>query len=337
MTLLTDKSFDSDEILACSDCFLDHGLKLEAERCGQLMESRCPQCNSISGSKLTGGDLYGLSYSFFVNGSRIRTDYGGSVAIQFNEHHEGVGDIVFPGNLEQDAKLVAKLINIGFFLYGPRLWMVGEVEPLKSLQLPEERDEIIKRILNEFPIAKLPKDTLFYRLRVNPKQQMDPAEYDSAPEGYLGRGRLDSKDLPILYGSFDIEACLHECRVTLEQELYLSNMKIIKDMRVLDLTQRIEEQVTEFESLNMAIHMIFRAPAHSYEIIRAIALAAKRIGLDGIIYPSYYNQIHASEEIVKNLGLFGRPVQDGLVVSECVNRVRLKKVTYDYHFGPGDF
>lgn len=37
--------------------------------------------------------------------------------------------------------------------------------------------------------------------------------------------------------------------------------------------------------------MLFLARSHSYEISRAIALAAKETGFDGIIYPSFFSLI----------------------------------------------
>ncbi|WP_337854553.1 RES family NAD+ phosphorylase [Pedobacter sp. GR22-6] len=338
MDSLSDIMLELETIRACSNCFRDPGLRLDAFRLGKSKEGACPNCGSLDGAKLSNENLEDLSHSFFVNGSRIRTDYGGAVAIQFNDYHEGIGDVAFPEDLAVDAKLIADILGVGFFLYGPRLWMVGEIEPLNALQEPDQRDEVIEAIMNHYPETILEKGTHFYRLRVDPTNQMDPTEYDSAPEKFLGSGRLDSIDLPILYGSFDIEACLHECRVTIEQELYLCNMKVVKSQKLLDLTAWPEEPgITEFESLSLAIHMVFRAPAHSYEIIRAVARAARNKGFDGILYPSYFSRIHSSEEVVKNIGLFGRPVRDGVVESSGVNRILLKKVTYDYAFGPGDF
>jgi hypothetical protein len=197
---------------------------------------------------------------------------------------------------------------------------------------------VISTIIDTYPITVLKKDKTFYRLRINPHNQTNPEEYDSAPDEFVGSGRLDSKGLPVLYGSCDIEACLHECRVTIEQDLYLCTLKAAKDFRMLDLTVwPREDGITEFESLSLTVHMIFRAPAYSYEIIRAIALAAKNKGYDGILYPSYFTRIHRSEETAKNIALFGRPIKDGSVTFVGVNRLIFNKVAYDYHFGPGNF
>jgi len=39
-------------------------------------------------------------------------------------------------------------------------------------------------------------------------------------------------------------------------------------------------------------------------------------------------------KIVPNLGIFGRPIADGLVEVKCVNRLMLERVAYQYNFGP---
>ena len=62
-------------------------------------------------------------------------------------------------------------------------------------------------------------------------------------------------------------------------------------MRLLDLTHVLKEEVTEFESLDMTIHMLFLARAHSYEISRTMALLAKDAGFDAVIYPSFFSLV----------------------------------------------
>ncbi len=57
--------------------------------------------------------------------------------VQFNEHQHTSIDVA-PW-LAPDVRLFERLLGIGFFHYGPRLWMVGEVEPLKALQRPKSR------------------------------------------------------------------------------------------------------------------------------------------------------------------------------------------------------
>ena len=195
----------------------------------------------------------------------------------------------------------------------------------------------IQRVIDEYPKAILSQGTSFYRVRKNPRVPLANEEYDSPPNEFLGKGRLDSVDAPILYASQDLEACIHEYRVTIEDELYVATISLQNNITVLDLSDWIEEKVTEFDSLTIAIHFLFNAADHSYEILRDIAIATRMAGLDGILYPSYFTQIHRSDQTIRNIALFGRPVRDGIVKVDCINRVILNKVNYDIHFGPASF
>ena len=123
-------------------------------------------------------------------------------------------------------------------------------------------------------------------------------------------------------------------------------------------SNRRSEAGTEFESLDMAIHMLFLARPHSYEISRMIALAAKEAGFDGVIYPSFFSLLrtgghpfetsyglslrrfhperkkYAEAYTIQNFAIFGRPLEGGLVHVECINRLILTQVGYKGHFGP---
>lgn len=75
--------------------------------------------------------------------------------------------------LAPDVRLFERLLGIGFFHYGPRLWMVGDVEPLKALQRKKTRAAVIKRILVEYPTKIIAGNDSFYRIRVNPQTPGD--------------------------------------------------------------------------------------------------------------------------------------------------------------------
>lgn len=342
----------------CSDCFTDHGLALDAARIGIPNALPCPNCGAQNSKKLTVYLLHVLASQFFVRGSVIRQRYGAAPFIQFNEQHYRQDNFDASPSLRRDAELIGEKARIGFFDYGPRLWMIGYVTPLEELQDPQRRDSIIKRILKEYPQRTWSASHTLYRLRANPFTPSDPGEYDSPPDGFLGQGRLDSLELPIMYCSQDIEGCVHECRVTVEDEVYLATLKPVRELRLLDLTELLaEEHVTEFESLDMAVHMLFYAAEHSYPISRAIALAARNGGFDGLIYPSYFSQVrsegipfetvygisvrrfpkaaqYAKSGVFPNVALFGRPLRDDIVGVTCINRLILRKVRYDIGFGP---
>ena len=294
---MMNKANDNQPLL-CSNCFVDEGLRIDAFKYGLEQEGDCPNCKSLNGRKLTKEHIEKLAWCFFVSGTTIRTEYGAAPVIQFNEHHYGKSDISPSPWLKKDIKLIEDVAKIGFFHYGPRLWMIGEVEPLKNLQDPTTRSQTIERIINEYPEKTLAKDSTFYRLRVCPDRPDSPHEYDSPPIALAGKGRLDSTGFPVMYGSQDIDICIHECRDTAEDDIYVATLKPQRDMRLLDLTHVLREDVTEFESLDMAIHMLFLARSHSYEISRAISLAAKDAGFDGLIYPSFRSGPHFSDRAI---------------------------------------
>lgn len=358
---MSDVTEPTSEILLCSNCFTDEGLRIDAVKHGLTQHGECPNCQSVDGQKLTRDHIQGLAWRFFVSGTTMRCEYGAAPVIQFNEFRYGRSDINPSSWLKNDIKLIEESAKIGFFHYGPRLWMVGEVEPLKALQDPATRPQIIERILREYPEKTLSKGSKFYRLRVNPRRPADSSEYDSPPLEFAGSGRLDSRDFSVMYGSQDIDVCIHECRASTEDEIYVATLKNQRDLRLLDLTHPLEETATEFESLDMAIHMLFLARSHSYEITRDIALAAKGSDFDGVIYPSFFSLIrtgsHPFETVygmsirrhhperekyveattIRNLALFGKPLESGLVSVECINRLVLTHVGYLGHFGPVEY
>jgi hypothetical protein len=234
--------------------------------------------------------------------------------------------------------------------------MLGEVEPLKALHDASTRDHVVERILKEFPERTLSPSQRILRLRRNPNPATEPSEYDAPPVGQRGNSRLGAEDFPVLYASQDVEVCVHECRVTVEDDLYMATLAPLRDLRLLDLTAVLEEDVTEFDSLDMAVHMLFHAAPHSYAACRAIATAASRAGYDGVAYPSYFSTVrtgarlfdtaygisvrrfpsfreHARAQSIPNIAIFGTPVHDGLVRVDGINRLMLRRVLYDVHFG----
>lgn len=345
--------------LLCSNCLNDTGLRLDAEASGIVNALPCPNCSSRTGKRLTKYLIDYLIHRFFVRGSVIRHKYGATPWLQVNTYHFRKGTYHPPEWLQRDLDLLCDACGVGVFHYGPRFWMFGEVEPLKALQDPAKRDSIITRILREYPSIDWSNKETFFRVRVNPSRPDMTSEYDSPPTSLLGKGRLDSLDFPVLYCSQDIEGCIHECRVTAEDDVYVATLTPTRPLKLLDLTVRLDEpiDVTEFESLDMAVHMLFFAASHSYEISRAVARAAQAAGCDGLLYPSYFSQVrsgkmpfetargmswrrlpggaqYAKWGMFPNIALFGRPIADRVVRLTCINRVVLSRVKYTLSYGP---
>jgi hypothetical protein len=331
-------------------------LRLDAEKIGVDDQSVCKNCGSQTGRKLNDSSIATLAHRFFVLGTFHRCDYGAAPVIQFNQEQKT--DINTSPWFEADLHLIERAIKVGFFYYGPRLWMVGEVEPLKALEDPATRKNILDRIIKEYPATKLKSPSLFYRLRIAPAKPDEISEYDSAPAALAGSSRLDSAGLPVLYASEDLQVCIHECRVAAEDDLFVATLAPRKELQLLDLTHLLTEQdVTEFESIDMAIHMLFLAGKHSYDIAREIAASVQAAGYDGLMYPSYFSLLRTGgmpfetllgmshrkiprfadrerSKITPNIALFGRPINDGTVEVEGINRLVLTRINYEYHFGP---
>lgn len=344
------------DTMLCSDCFHDHGLRLDADRIGAADNSACPNCGSAAGKKLDEQLVEALAHRLFVWGTLRRGNYGGAPVVQFNKHQST--SITTSPWFEQDIRLIEQTIGVGFFYYGPRLWMIGEVEPLKALQQPASSAAIIDLILSEYPTTFLRAGETFYRIRKDPKQPKDFAEYDSPPKASAGTGRLDSRDFPVMYASQDLPVCVHECRVTAEDDLYVATLSPLRDLKLLDLSALLkEEHTTEFESLDMAVHMLFLAGKHSYDITRDIARRIDSAGYNGVVYASYFSlfrtggmpfettygishrrfpslQEYERAKTIPNLALFGRPIEEGQVQVRCINKLILSRVDYGFHFGP---
>ena len=217
--------------LLCSECFRDQGLRLDAAQLGAESSIACPNCAATAGKKLDEEAITRLSHRFFVWGTQKRMQYGAAPVVQFNKGR--TTDIKLPVWLVDDVQLLEKAIGVGFFYYGPRLWMVGEVEPLRRLQDKATRPSIIARILAEYPSTLLTRNDLFYRVRQRPAAPAQFDSYDSPPSSLAGSGRLDSVGFPVMYGSQDLTVCIHECRITVDDEAFVATLAPIEDLKLL--------------------------------------------------------------------------------------------------------
>lgn len=52
----------------------------------------------------------------------------------------------------------------------------------------------------------------------------------------MNPARFSNGSSPVFYGAFDVETCLHECRVLAEDEICLATLLPTRDLTLLDLT-----------------------------------------------------------------------------------------------------
>ena len=365
--LLPEESLNDATVVACAECFENEGLRLDAAAIGREHSSVCPRCGAVGGAKLTNLSVAGLAQSFFVQGSLHRTEFGAAPLIAFNDKRPS--DIgTCPGWPSGDAALFEEVLKIGFFWYGPPEWQVGINENLAKLEQQDEREQVIARILEAYPPEILTEADKFYRLRKMSGDSYALGKFDSTDWGQFDSpplaakageaGRLDSPNLPVLYGSPDLQTCLHECRVTVEDALFLATLRPVRELKLLNLVSFPDEPLSHpCEDLDHAMVMLFLAGPHAYPISRAIACAARDEGYDGLVYPSFFGMLRngvqpfesyfglsnrtiselrpmESAKMIPNLAIFGRPIQEGMLTATCINRVILRKTTYSIHFGP---
>jgi hypothetical protein len=82
-------------------------------------------------------------------GTMTRQEYGFAPIIQFNDKREN--EISSQKELNEDIELACRQLGVGFFHYGPRLWMIGEIEPLKRLLDPVRRNGQVNEIFSKYP------------------------------------------------------------------------------------------------------------------------------------------------------------------------------------------
>ncbi len=342
--------------IICSGCFKNYGLRLEAEKLGFYSKNVCTLCGSVGCKKLNNILLEKLAFNFFVRGTIHKLEYGAAPSIQFNKYQ--ITGIKFDNELDIDIKIFERQLGVGFFDYGPRLWMLGEIEPLKKMQLLNgEEKEIFLKIINEYPTINLCEHQILYRVRINPEEHPDIRDFDSPPNECLGNGRLDSKENPVFYCSTDLELCLHECRVSSEDQIYVGIFNPSKTLKLLDLSVILEEDCTEFESLDLSILMLFLASKHAYKVLQKLSNFIKKHDFDGIIYPSYFSMLktgnipfetvigmsnrridnlknYEANKIARSIALFGYPLRDNKLNMISMNKLLLNQVKYDFTMAP---
>ena len=76
------------------------------------------------------------------------------------------------------------------------------------------------------------KPNCFYRVRKHPRVPSDASECDSPPPSQSD-GRLDADTGSVMYGSTDVDTCLHECRVSAEDDLFVATLRPKRQLKLL--------------------------------------------------------------------------------------------------------
>lgn len=321
--------------ILCSDCFKDYGLKKMAERIGSRGNVFCPNCGSKTGATLNEDNLDELCSSYFVNGSYNSVGFGGSPVLMMMDG-DNSSDYTVHKSLEHDIRLILKKKDMTPTAYGPAMWRVGITEWMERLTSKnwKKRDKAVEELIARCNVKEIDTASQFYRIRTNLEDAVDNRNFDAPNSQKYKGGRFNVKDGVVFYASFDVETCIHECRVSMEDVLYVATLEPCRTLRLLDLSDVTESETeyTPFEDLPLAVKQIFGAGEYSYGITRTISKYAKMQGFDGIIYPSYFNSVR--NEPFVNIVLYGQVIKNNIVRVKSIDRIRLNQVEYKFDYGP---
>lgn len=323
----------TEQVVACSNCFTEFGLKAEAKRFGTKSEDPCRVCNSGNGLKLTKPQLEKLCHRYFVSGT-IPSGRGiFSPTVQFNDLREGEPTQTFStANVNADMEMLARVHKIYCFLYGPPLWQFGKPSEENGKTVWQVKD--FDYLIDNCSLQQLSQGDIFYRLQTNvPESQLVDSRFCTPPDRFRKFQRFDSQGLPILYAARDIETCLHECRVSLQDECFVAVLSATKPMKILDLSRCVAPSgATEFEDPKLWLLALLYDGGVAYDICRRLARRIRDRGYDGFTYTSYFQQ--AAERKHQNIAIFGRPIITGAVTLHSLQRTRINNLAYDWQFVP---
>lgn len=320
----------------CSKCFKNEGIKIEAYRLGTRENTACPNCGSKDGNKLSRPKIYALFKKFFVHGTASQNIGGYAPVLQLS-NDPSAEYVRFSSNIADDYELLKKYCGQVLYHYSAPLWHFGMTEHYNAIEDGgSHRDWAIEEIIEQAQIVKLPVGSKIYRARINmpphsiSAEQFDPPPF-KRPESY---DRFDNAEVRIFYAAFEIETCLHECRVTVADEIALATFKVKKELRILNLADSFskEGELTPFESIECLMDGLCSSRLEEYDKCRFISSAIQKTDADGFKYKSYFSLV--KERTLSNLALFGEPVKEQKVELESINRVKLERVDYEYSFGP---
>ncbi len=321
--------------VACPDCFGNWGFRAVVSERARLGQGDCPRCRR-RGRRIDKTGLVEAVQLFFVSGSYIAE----SMAPVYQSNQANPDPARFDPTLEADAKLARALTGEVVFDYGPPLWRVGEVALKHEFaEGGEVRERAARAFVGAAPAVVLPIGTRLFRIRKNPKADesiVTPAAFDPPPpEVAREPGRWDDGTLPVLYASDDIELCLHECRIIVSDEIVVATLTATRQLKLLDLTGQIEGGgPTPFEDPNIfARFLSLKRDADWLGYARTVSRAAHAAGFDGIRYTSYYAQAKHDTSAL-NVALFGRPISEGALSLQSINRLRVDDARYHYVYGP---
>ena len=229
----------------CSDCFRDNGLRLEAKRMGKEHIGVCPNCKAADGYALDSDCLRNLQRQFFLRAtapSQYRQELA-VLGVMLDDPDEDDIGLELRREAQADWSLIRDAIGGRLYYMSPRLFRLGITNHFGMYQsLP--KDVVRDRIVSKLSLTEIGPSTTLYRIRLNldNESKFDEGQFDAPPKPRRrGLGRFDNGKLPLLYGSPNLQVCIHECRVTLADDIFVASLTPTKKLSVIDLTGNYDQ------------------------------------------------------------------------------------------------
>jgi hypothetical protein len=250
--------------------------------------------------------------------------------------------IKFDSTLRVDFGMLTKIGSLGLRLRAPRTYLIGDTKHWgafgemiefrrKHNKLPENAERVVDEVLERCRKFVLPKGTRFYRIRKNPKNSISVDSYDS-PAASIEPSRLSRGSIPLLYGAFDVQTCIHESRCRIDDEICIATIETIVDLNTVDLGDAPYRSAEEdlWTSPSVFLSQVMRSPQH--DECQIIGERAFRHGISAVQFPSFFSQVLDQKHA--NIAILGHPIAEQKVRIHSFNRVKLERVHYDYVLGP---
>ena len=327
--------------MLCINCFRNVGLRSEVARVARPSDTPCPNCGRRGPRLTTTEQVDEVIGSFFVHGSTAPTGSREPIYKLSGIKLPATHGMSFDRTLRDDVTLLVRHSSGTIFRNAPNTWRMGyttlEDDLYQAITAPPEAlRTLLDRVINHCQTVTVARGTEIYRIRCNVARPFEVDQFDALQNGKPSR--FSDGSVPVLYGAFDVETCLHESRISVEDEIVVATLLPTRCLHVLDLTNVPYDEpepgvggkggdIFYFVNANLLFG------SHSAQG-RMLARRCQERGLDGIKYQSFFSNLRLGRGRFPNIALFGRPIHNGVVELESLNNIRLDTVRYEFTYGP---
>lgn len=334
-----------DELVFCSLCFMNIGLRREAEKYAEGTDDVCANCGKRGGAKLDKAAAEELFRNFYCRASQAAR-YLPQVFVEGGDKENGIR---FEESAQTDLEVLQKISGVTLRRNTPDLPLLGlteirlridEILAKNPHSAPEADAALLRQCLRRLMEAgseyELQNNEFIYRARISPAHPLEPCEYDAPPVEKAKPNRIAGIGDRVFCGASSIETCIIEIRPHIDDlihnRIFVASLKPNGRLKLIDFTHRPEN--SNSPELDCTLQAFFEANPSSYHLTQLLSSFAKRHGYDGILYPSAMECIAGNKDVWRNVALFDAPISEGKLRLQSINRVLIRNVVNNFDLGP---